>query len=175
MIREFMLASDWEKIRWFTPLEFDHPEKASRELIFKLDRFRNGLGLPIKTTSSGRPLAQNEMVGGYKKSAHLFDDNNPWEAVDCFCPKLNVIEFWLAAEQYGWTNIGLYQSKTLHLDERDRDANGKGWRWTSRFCNCTIITGKNADPNCPTCKGKGQVYTYPITQIDIEYFIREVV
>ena len=55
-----MRDSDWNAVRYFTPDEFEHPERMDPKLIMRLDRIRHDAGVPMHITSSyrdGDPLS----------------------------------------------------------------------------------------------------------------------
>ena len=73
-----MNKAEWGAIKYFTPDEFDSPDKPGSgldamqyDLIRALDRVRERVGAPIHINSGYRTKAHNAEIGGRKNSAHL--------------------------------------------------------------------------------------------------------
>ena len=123
----------WNLMQFFTPEQFEHPDKIDGRLVSTLDEFRRIIGCPIivrKPSGDWRPRPENPRTN----SMHY----QGW-AVDVYIPGLNVIDQWIEAERSQLFNgIGLYPrgfptgqypgSPGLHLDIRS----GSSGRWIGR-------------------------------------------
>ena len=118
-----MTPIDWDKIEYFEPEEFQHPELLRREMIEKLDELRFLVGFPLKITSSYRTPEHNESVGGVKDSAHLVDPvDGKYSGIDISTGPIGAAGvFQLVRQCYavGFSRIGVY-SAHIHLDIEHR-------------------------------------------------------
>ena len=81
------------------------------DLIFKLDRARELYGEPIIITSGYRSPAENDAVGGVKRSAHT-----EGKTVDIRCPNpLQQMRLIWALTIAGFRRVGQYSSH-IHVD-----------------------------------------------------------
>lgn len=104
-----------------------------------MDDYRGSLGSPVVIL-----VAYDE--GGHEPdSAHYARPGEPWSmAVDCYAPKVPLVDQWLTAERFDFRGIGLYpwwrreiqpgvyeRIPGLHLDIRPRlEHPTVGRRWT---------------------------------------------
>lgn len=112
-----MTPSEWQKIKYFKPSEFDSPdapgsgEGMKLEFLLKLDELRKELGWPLKVVSGIRTAAHNAEVGGVDGSAHVAGF-----AADVWCRTSREREEILAtAFIVGFKRIGIGQT-FIHLD-----------------------------------------------------------
>lgn len=97
--------------------EYYHDES----FLDKLEKLRELRGKPIRTTSQHRCVTKNKSVGGVANSVHLTI------ACDCICPAAEQAAFAFAAEQAGFTGIGVYPTRGfVHIDARSAKARWKG-------------------------------------------------
>lgn len=119
-----MTKQQWGKIRYFSPTEnFGDPTKMSFILVKKLDALRQYCEFPIIIHC------------GYARSGHSQHSQHYYgRAVDCDCDKLSLLDFYLAAERFGFGGIGLYDKRAwyipgLHLDIRQINPYQPAPRW----------------------------------------------
>lgn len=117
MINDFQLSENFN----LTEFECTHPEhrhvQVDTELVNKLQKLRNRLGLPMKINSAYRCTERNKQVGGAAKSQHLLG-----KAVDISLhnQKLDIKTIADMAQKIGFKGIGLYDT-FIHLDVRNND------------------------------------------------------
>jgi uncharacterized protein YcbK (DUF882 family) len=103
-------------LKYFRPDSSDNwgdPSKISRDLLLKLNAFREFIGKPIYVTSGYR--------AGNSSSEH-----SRGLAVDIVCPGIPLLQLYLAAERFDFKGIGVYPNWKyqgqivggLHLDVR---------------------------------------------------------
>ncbi len=113
----------WADIKHFKPSEFtckcqglcDHPNAISPELVAKLDRIRDLIGMPLIISSGTRCERYNQQVGGKRGSAHV-----PREAVshaaDIYCPDTGFRFAFLVAALPMFNRIGMGKD-FIHVDD----------------------------------------------------------
>lgn len=124
----------WEHVRYFERREFacqcgecgGFPVEPQKELVLKLDEFRDRLGVPVYIVdadgSGVRCPAHNVAVGGAKNSQHLYG-----MAADLHSSKSPEEMYRVAEETLGNTGgIGIYKWG-IHFDVRSVKA-----RWDER-------------------------------------------
>jgi len=112
----------WEDINHFTPREFtcnceglcDHPVEISMDLVKKLEKVRELIGMPIKITSGTRCTRYNARVGGRINSSHI-SRNNVSHAADIYCPDSSFRFAFLAAALPIFDRIGMGKD-FIHVD-----------------------------------------------------------
>lgn len=114
---------DWDGINNFTPREFtcrcdglcDHPVVVSLDLVAKLDKIRDLIGMPVTIVSGTRCERHNRKVGGKSMSAHVPRDGTS-HAADIRCPD-NAFRFaFLAAALPIFNRIGIGKD-FIHVDD----------------------------------------------------------
>jgi hypothetical protein len=158
-----MIQADWERVKWFKPAEFNHPELLKPELIYLLDQEREDLGHPIQRTSDARPGKENQDAGGVKDSLHPAG-----EAVDVKCLQIHPLDFFLFSCKYPWTEIGLYEIGILHLGY-SMNANRRVKRFFGFQCPAMPHLPKD---DCPICRGIGKIYK-PLSEEILAWYLRE--
>ena len=113
----------WADFKFFHPWEdWGDPELIEYELVFKLEKLRKFIGVPIVILCGTQGKhAQN--------SLHYFG-----RAVDCYAKEISVVDFFLAAERFEFGGIGLYrwwEHRGLHLDIRIVPDGMPAARWAS--------------------------------------------
>jgi len=88
------------------------PDLASVEKLYAL---RICYGKPIKLTSACRCEAHNKAVGGKPNSSHLIG------AFDCAIPAKDELDFIFLAMHVGFTGIGFYNNRFVHLDAHHKE------------------------------------------------------
>lgn len=121
---------NFKGIKYFKPTgtsdQWGDPSMIDRRLLLALDALREAVGMPIYITSGYRSGDSGQHGKGL--------------AVDVVCPGMGLLDFYLTAERFPFTGIGVYpffsyQGRKvggLHLDVRDVPA-----RWMG------LGTGKN--------------------------------
>lgn len=106
--------SHWAAIEYFSPEEFDRPEKLNPELLYKADSLRRIYGNPLYVKSDYRPRDRRAHGDGDALDLGVAPGSAP----------ITGRERWLfvqAALQAGFTRIGLYD-RHFHVDvSRRRD------------------------------------------------------
>lgn len=106
----------WPPLTWFEPLEFDHPERMSRDLLLRLDRARQAARIPFRINSSWRAMQPHE-----EHSAKQGHYSYHWDgrAVDIAClsavDRARIVKALLDVG----LSVGVYQSH-VHADNRPR-------------------------------------------------------
>ncbi|GEM_PF-603163 len=116
-------ASNWKDIEHFKPAEFtckceqlcDHAVAISTELVKKLDKVRDLMGIPITITSGTRCEKHNQKVGGKLRSAHT-QKHGTSHAVDVHCPNSAFRYAFLAAALPMFNRIGIGKD-FIHVDD----------------------------------------------------------
>lgn len=131
-----MKLIDWSVLKYFKPYgtsdNWGDVEKLDAVLLMKVDDLREFVGSPIHITSGYRE-------GDVKEHGHGL-------ALDIICPAIPLLDFYLAAERFGFTGLGVYShwkwdgivTGGLHTDVRSlglkfgrHNTEYKGARW---FC-----------------------------------------
>lgn len=121
----------WEKVKFFTPNEFDSPDlKGSGErfmkssTILKLDRARQLAKIPFHIRSGYRTPSHNKRVGGTPESSHITG-----YAVDiAVSTNLQRFKIVTALLSAGFTRIGI--GKTfVHADDDPSKPEGVIWHY----------------------------------------------
>lgn len=123
------VMNDFQLTENFNLQEFEctHPDhrhvKIDENLVHKLQKLRDMLGVPLRINSAYRCIERNKQVGGATNSQHMYG-----KAVDVSLHNVDksIDEVKEIAEDIGFDGIGLYRS-FIHLDVR-----GKPARWDSR-------------------------------------------
>lgn len=113
-----MRPEDWAEILYFSPSEFNHPERLGYEFVKWLDQVRAKAGVKMVPVSDAR---DKEDKIGAKNSAH---NDTPCNAVDigkrptAWDKNWNRHRFRIikAALDLGCVRLGIYPSGSLHLD-----------------------------------------------------------
>lgn len=113
----------WDGVNNFVPREFtcrceglcDHPVVVSLDLVAKLDKIRDLMGMPVTIVSGTRCERYNRKVGGRPLSAHIPRDGTS-HAADVRCPD-NAFRFaFLAAALPIFNRIGIGKD-FIHVDD----------------------------------------------------------
>lgn len=122
-----MTQTDWDKILYFHPREFDSPDLPGSgmlmdaTLVRMLDDARGLAGIPFKISSGYRTAVQNVMVGGRPLSAHL-----TWEAADVVAirpeTRFKVLK---ALFDVGFERVEV-APRHIHVDVKHDDAHPSG-------------------------------------------------
>lgn len=117
------------KLKYFKESEFHEPEKINHDLLYKLDAYRDYIGVSIIITSSTDGIHT-------PNSQHYLGN-----AVDIVIPdrKGSLIAQYLIAERFNFNGIGIYPDWCyngdviggFHLDVRPL-ANNQGARWLGK-------------------------------------------
>lgn len=109
----------WEKVKYFKPSEFRHPDKLEPLLIYSIDRLRELAGKPIIVNSDYREGDTGQHGQG--------------KAIDLVIKGMHVIDQFLLAEKSRlFAGIGIYpfwNRAGLHVDIRDLKPNQSAARW----------------------------------------------
>lgn len=128
----------YNELKFFTENEnWGDASRINHRLLYELDSFRKEVGSPI-IISCGTQGQHSE-----------FSQHHKGKAVDVLCPALDIFEFYLLAEQFNFTGIGIYvdwrfggqQIGGLHLDVRDLPPYFSGARWlccAGVYCALTV-------------------------------------
>jgi len=129
-----VMLIDWAALKYFKKFDtIDHwgdPNRMQAEILLRVDALRDFVGKPIFVTSGFRENDRGEHGSG--------------NALDIVCPTLSLLDFYLSAERFGFTGLGVYpnwkwdglETGGLHIDLRDLGARigsnfaeFKGARW----------------------------------------------
>lgn len=117
-----MIKTDWSKVKFFKPEEFNEPDKMDPMIVYSLDRLREIVG---------RPIIINKDEGTYRpgdKGQHGLG-----KAVDGFILGLSLIDQFLISEKTRlFSGLGLYpywNRPGLHWDVRDLQPHEPAARW----------------------------------------------
>lgn len=117
------MTPNWQKVEFFKPEEFVHPELLRQEMLDKLDELRFYCGFPLKITSSWRDPEHNKAVGGVQDSAHLPDPTDgKYSGIDIATEGIGgagLYKLLHGALACGFNRIGIYP-KHWHFDVEDR-------------------------------------------------------
>lgn len=108
-----MEEADWGIVKHFNKGEcWGDSGRMDVGLVLGLDALREFIGHPINIHC------------GYEERKY-FSYHNEGKAVDCSCPGINIVDFFLAASRFKvFTGIGIYpywNKPGLHLDCRNLD------------------------------------------------------
>lgn len=115
--------TSWESVSHFTPREFtcrceglcDHPVVVSPDLVAKLDKIRELIGMPVTIVSGTRCERHNRKVGGKPLSSHVPRDGIS-HAADVRCPDNEFRFAFLAAALPIFNRIGIGKD-FIHVDD----------------------------------------------------------
>lgn len=111
------MLDNFKGLKYFRPDsktdQWGSADKIEKFLLFELDKLRERIGHPIFVTS------------GYRANSKESQHRNG-KAVDVVCPGIPLLDFYLAAERFHFTGIGIYPDwhyngaivGGLHLDTR---------------------------------------------------------
>ena len=111
----------WKRLKYFNPKEsWGDPERINPRLLILLDALREYIKVPIiiHCGTQGKHSANSYHYKGM--------------AVDCHAKGINLFDFYLAAERFYFTGIGVYpewNNPGLHLDIRPCDVGCPQARW----------------------------------------------
>jgi len=113
----------WDNIQYFTPKEFtckcggfcDHPSVISMNVVAKLDKIRELIGMPITILSGTRCERYNRKFGGKARSSHVPKSGVSY-AVDVRCPESAFRFAFLAAALPIFNRIGIGKD-FIHVDD----------------------------------------------------------
>jgi uncharacterized protein YcbK (DUF882 family) len=113
----------WTQIKHFTPREFtckcdglcDHEDMISYDLVAKLDKIRDLIGMPITIVSGTRCERHNSKVGGRMRSSHIPREKVSY-AADIHCPGSAFRFAFLAAALPMFSRIGIGKD-FIHVDD----------------------------------------------------------
>lgn len=108
------------KLKEFECTDSGSVVKLDSKLLEKLQLLRDKLGSPINITSAYRTPECNKRVGGSSNSYHM-----KGLAADIHSPGHTPTEIAKAADEVGFTGIGIYSS-FVHLDVRPNKYHFKG-------------------------------------------------
>lgn len=95
-------------------------------LLLVLEDIRREFNAPVNITSGGRCTSHNHKVGGAKRSEHLMDDSDEFDAVDFTVTGVNaraVQRYLITCPYNSLIGVGRYKDRT-HVDTR-----GYAARW----------------------------------------------
>ena len=111
----------WKKLRYFSPEEnWGDPERIHPRLLILLDSLRDYIGCPI--------IIHCGTQGKHAKNSYHYRGM----AADCHAEGIDLLDFYLAAERFNFTGIGIYpywNNPGLHLDVHPRHAGQPQARW----------------------------------------------
>lgn len=117
----------WLKVKHFSPNEaWGNPNKMCVELIYKLDKYREAIKVPIYVHSG---------TGG---THYLTGEHPKGNAIDGHA-NIDLLDLYIQAERIGFTGIGLYED-FIHLDMRLKVA-----RWTRIDGKYLALTAETLD------------------------------
>lgn len=113
-----MKVNDFQISKNFNLREFESPDtdevKLHPELLKKLQKLRDKIGLPLVVGSGYRTPEYNKKIGGAKRSYHLFG-----MAADVHVQGLSAVDIQRLADEVGFGGIILYpDGNYCHLDIR---------------------------------------------------------
>jgi hypothetical protein len=118
MTAQFQMT-DWSLVKFFSPTEFNFPERMEARLIYNLDKLRKLAGKAIRINDSYR-LNDNKQHGLGK-------------AVDIVIEGMHWLDQYILVERSGlFTGIGAYpywNTPGVHADIRDLLPGEPGARW----------------------------------------------
>jgi hypothetical protein len=115
--------SHWAGIRYFKPRDFTcrceglcgHPDVISRDLVTKLDKIQDLIGLPVTVLVGTRCEKFNLKSGGRERSAHTAKDGIS-HAADIRCPDAAFRFAFLNAALPFFNRIGIGKD-SIHVDD----------------------------------------------------------
>jgi zinc D-Ala-D-Ala carboxypeptidase len=116
-------TDDWSQIKHFTPRDFtcncdglcDHEDVISRDVVTRLDKICDLIGMPIKVLSGARCKKHNHKVGGRILSSHIPKDGVS-HGVDIRCPDPEFRFAFMAAALPMFNRIGIGRD-FIHVDD----------------------------------------------------------
>ncbi len=116
-------AAGWSAIRYFKPRDFTcrceglcgHPDVISRDLVAKLDKIQDLIGIPVTVVSGSRCEKFNRKSGGRERSAHTIKGGVS-HAADIRCPDAAFRFSFLTAALPLFKRIGMGKDY-LHVDD----------------------------------------------------------
>ncbi len=116
-------ARTWSQIKHFKPRDFtckcdgfcDHADVISLDLVAKLDRIRDLIGMPVTIISGTRCQRYNRKVNGVPGSPHVARDGQS-HAVHVRCPNASFRFAFLASALPMFKRIGVGKD-FIHVDD----------------------------------------------------------
>ena len=113
----------WAGIRCFKPRDFTcrcegfcgHPDVISRELVAKLDKIQDLIGIPVIVLSGTRCEKFNRKSGGRERSAHTVKSGVS-HAADIRCPDAAFRFAFLTAALPLFNRVGIGK-ESIHVDD----------------------------------------------------------
>jgi len=114
-------------------------DMMNHDLLFELDALRKDVGSRI-------------IISYGTQGKHSKNSQHPRGlAVDVMCPAINIFDFYLHAEQFNFTGLGIYSDWRfsgmkvggLHLDLRSLPPHFSGARWVCCAGKYYALTGSN--------------------------------
>lgn len=113
----------WAGIRYFNPRDFTcrceglcgHPDVISRELVAKLDKIQDLIGIPVIVLSGTRCEKFNRKSGGRERSAHTVKSGVS-HAADIRCPDATFRFAFLNAALPLFNRVGIGK-ESIHVDD----------------------------------------------------------
>jgi hypothetical protein len=117
------VSDKWKQIKYFMPREFtckcsgmcDHEDVISKDLVVKLEKIRDLIGMPVNILSGTRCERHNRKVGGRLRSSHIAKDRVS-HAADIRCPDSGFRFAFLAAALPMFSRIGISKD-FIHVDD----------------------------------------------------------
>jgi hypothetical protein len=116
-------SARWAGIRYFKPRDFTcrceglcgHPDVISRELVAKLDKIQDLIGIPVIVLSGTRCEKFNRKSGGRGRSAHTVKSGVS-HAADIRCPDAAFRFAFLTAALPLFNRVGIGK-ESIHVDD----------------------------------------------------------
>ncbi|MGO9567267.1 MAG: D-Ala-D-Ala carboxypeptidase family metallohydrolase [Desulfomonilaceae bacterium] len=113
----------WSDISYFKPRDFtcrceglcDHPDVISRNLVAKLDKIQDLIGIPVTVISGTRCEKFNRKSGGRERSAHI-SKGGVSHAADIRCPDATFRSAFLTAALPLFNRVGIGKD-SINVDD----------------------------------------------------------
>jgi len=120
-----MTEEQWKEFEFFSPSDnWGNPQLIDYSLVKELEGLRKFIGTAIRIHCATQGVHA-------PKSYHYAI---PCVAVDCSTKGISLVNFYLGAERFGFTGIGIYtwwKKPGLHIDRRPIPAGESKARWAS--------------------------------------------